>query len=77
MYPNIKILHIVIKNSCNKLIEALWSVGILRAFLKLYREPDNEDEILYVDYHQKPTLNIAMINFLDIHPMFRSHLGIG
>lgn len=59
-----------------KLIEVLWNVGFLRAFMKTDREPADGDERLYVGYHQEPTLNIAMINYFDIHPMFRSHLGI-
>ncbi len=63
-------------SSPQKLIEVLWSVGFLRAFIKTDREPIDEDERHYVGYHQEPTLNIAMINFFDIHPMFRSHLGI-
>lgn len=59
-----------------KLIEVLWNTGFLRAFMKTDQKPGNGDDHLYVGYHQEPTLNIAMINFFDVHPMFRSHLGI-
>jgi len=63
-------------SSPQKLIEVLWNVGFLRAFMKTDREPVDGDERFYVGYHQEPTLNIAMINYFDIHPMFCSHLGI-
>jgi len=60
-----------------KLIEILWNVGFLRAFMKIGQTPAAADEPYYVGYHQEPTLNTALIRYFDIHPMFRSHLGIG
>ena len=63
-------------SSPDKFIEALWKVGFLRAFMKMGKVPSEADEQYFVGYYQQPTLNIAMINYFDIHPMFRSHLGI-
>jgi hypothetical protein len=60
-----------------KLIEILWNVGFLRAFMKIGQTPSEADAAYYVGYHQEPTLNIALIRYFDIHPMFRSHLGVG
>ncbi|MDZ7264484.1 MAG: hypothetical protein ONB16_07860 [candidate division KSB1 bacterium] len=60
----------------DRLIEILWKVGFLRAFAKTSAEPEPSDDRYFVGYHQEPTLNIATINYFDIHPMFRSHLGI-
>ncbi len=59
----------------DRLIEVLWKVGFLRAFAKSSVEPEPGDRY-FVGSHQEPTLNIATINYFDVHPMFRSHLGI-
>ena len=64
-------------SSPDKLIAVLWNVGFLRAFMKIGQEPAPEDEPYFAGYHQEPTLNTALIGHFDIHPMFRSHLGIG
>jgi hypothetical protein len=45
--------------------------------MKIGQTPAAADESYYVGYHQEPTLNIALIRYFDVHPMFRSHLGIG
>ncbi len=60
----------------DKFIDALWKVGFLRAFMRVGKTPTEADEKFFVGYYQQPTLNIAMINHFDIHPMFRAHLGI-
>lgn len=60
----------------HKLIEILWKVGFLRAFLKTDAHPDSGSGVDFVGYFQEPTLNIAMLRLFDIHPMFRPHLGI-
>jgi hypothetical protein len=59
-----------------KLITILWNVGFLRVFIKSNGNPLGEEKEFFVGHHQEPTLNIAMFNHFDIHPMFRSHLGI-
>jgi hypothetical protein len=52
-----------------KLIEVLWNVGFLRAFMKIGQTPAAVDDSYYVGYHQESTLNIALIRYFDIHLM--------
>lgn len=61
----------------DKLIEILWNVGFLRVFMKTGCSPGDGEDPNFVGYHQEPTLNIGLFNHFDIHPMFRSHLGVG
>ncbi len=60
----------------DKLIEALWRVGLLRARavggLKALRRSGSS----YLGSHQVPSLNLANVMSFHVHPMFRTSLAV-
>jgi hypothetical protein len=57
-------------------IEILWSVGFLTAQPSGRPAPRHDEDRTFLGPQQAPHLNLAAVNYFQIHPMFRSYLDI-
>lgn len=55
-------------------IETLWRAGVFRAYMKL--QENGELLSCFVGSHEEPSLNLAIVDQFEMHPMFRCHLGV-
>ncbi|KAA3618610.1 MAG: hypothetical protein DWQ05_06525 [Calditrichaeota bacterium] len=62
------------QNTPDDFIETLWRTGFFRACMHVYI--NGEATTCFVGCYQEPSLNLAIVDRFDLHPMFRSYLGI-
>jgi energy-coupling factor transporter ATP-binding protein EcfA2 len=59
----------------SRIIEILWEVGFLRAYVAVGRESQHPGGSQYVSSHQVKNINLRNVARFQIHPMFRAYLG--